>query len=68
MSFTQPNDGIRLRPALWAQGPSFVTESYLGEYTPDLLRSIGIELEDHVERSLDEDAELLFGPGPTKPA
>ncbi|WP_281266270.1 hypothetical protein [Curtobacterium sp. 9128] len=37
---------IPLRPALWAEGPSFITSSYLGENPPDLLERIGVRRDD----------------------
>jgi hypothetical protein len=48
-----------LLPAAWAKGLAFVTESYLGEDTPELLKQCGIILEDDL--TLEEETQLLYG-------
>jgi len=54
MTSTMPaSEAIPLRPALWAEGPSFITSSYLGENTPDLLERIGVRRDDDDAAELD---------------
>lgn len=51
---------VLLLPAAWAQGLAFVTESYLGEDTPEMLERCGITRDDDL--TLEEEERLLFGP------
>lgn len=64
MSASNLSETVLLLPAVWAKGPSYVTTSYLGEDTPDVLARIGIVQESGADQSLADDEELLYGSVP----
>jgi hypothetical protein len=59
-------DEIILRQASWTFAPSYFTDSYLGENTPDMLARAGIIVSSRENKTFDDDVEELFGLQPAE--